>query len=850
MINLKGRMNCEKKMTVATDGGRKQCRHSAWILPAVLGVSGVAPFSQALMAQALEEVLVTASRRETSVQDLPYNITAYSMQTLKESRVTTLTDLSQTIAGVAFTDAGPTSRSDIILRGINSNATDQPSSLAVAPVSMYVGETPVFLPIQINDIARVEVLRGPQGTLYGSGSLAGLVRFIPNEPDPSAFSAEITAELGSVEEASDLDAGAFGVINVPLSDRSALRFSGGYQRFAGFIDENFIVDTGDPSSAINSPVGIPISADPSDPLLGPLSFLPEDDVNEVDMWHIRGSLLLEPSDRARVLLSYHHQEEETRGVQAHSPDFVGNVDTPPEDNPFWSPEFPVSFPTGGVVFPQNEDYEANNSFLLSEERNFDLFTADVTYDLGFASLFSTTSYYEDQSDGVGDNTGLLTLFPDFYGFIPRMVDFQTTSEKSEGFVQEFRLVSNGGERFDYVAGLFYQEIDVEEGQFQWIPGQTFYGGLVGFAGGNAEELGDLNVIGDDKTRFEDKAAFGELTWHVTDSWQVTGGIRVFDQEFDLVSNLAFPFCGSFCDNTGGTLGNTFVESSSTVNDEILKLNSSYAISDSLNVYATYAEGFRRGGSSGLPISGPFAGNPDLLTYQPDETKNYEIGVKGVVAGQTFSIAAFFIEWDDFQVEDSAASSGAGVVVNGDSAESRGLEVQLDGSLDMGLRYRLGYAYADSEVANDFSVIDLENSPDGPVPVAIIEANKGDPLPNAPDHSLTLGLDYEHTAPVLEGWQMRWHLNASYRSSALSQLISANPADPLPFKIDSFTMIDASINLAKAGEGLSFSLFVDNLTNELAMTGGSDRGNVGLRAEQFFVGRPRVVGLQLRYSFGG
>ena len=270
------------------------------------------------------------------------------------------------------------------------------------------------------------------------------------------------------------------------------------------------------------------------------------------------------------------------------------------------------FPTGGTVFAPNDKYDANNTFHLQSNRETDLFSVDVTYDFGFASMTSSTSYYEDGGETISDNTGLLTLFPDFYGCIPRMVDYQTTFDEINGFVQELRLVSNSEGRFDYVIGAFYQDLDFESGQFQWIPGQTLWGTLVGNPGGNAATLGDLNVIASTTTNFEDIAVFGELTWHVTDQWQVAGGVRAFDQDFSIDTSVAFPFCGLFCSNINDDLGTTFVSEQSSASDEILKFNTSYAVNDDLNLYLNITEGFRRGGSTGIPISGPFAGNPALL----------------------------------------------------------------------------------------------------------------------------------------------------------------------------------------------------------------------------------------------
>lgn len=803
------------------------------------GVSGAVDAQQA--NQALDEVIVTATRRDSSIQGIPYSISAISSTALQDSHVQSLADLTKLIAGVSFVDQGPTSRSNFVLRGINANGTDHPSTNTVAPVSTYVGETPLLLALHVDDLDRVEVLRGPQGTLYGSGSLAGTIRFIPKKPDFKGVHADLEGDVGSTTEASRPNGSVRGMINIPLSDTLGFRASGGYQHYAGFINENYIVKLRDPSTAKNSPIGIPVSADPNNPLLGPMEFTPLKDVNGADLWQARASLYFKPSDAFSALITYYHQEDRTRGEQAVSPYFSGSVDTPPASNIYYSPQYPVLFPTGGVVFPQNGTYDANNSFRLSENRKTDLASADLSGDFGFASITSSTSFYKDRGASITDNTGLLTLYPDFYGFLPRMVDYQSNRDEHKGFVQELRLVSRPGDAFDYVVGLFYQHLKEESGELQWIPGQTLYGTLVGNPGGNADTLGDVNAIGSTRTDFKDRAVFGELTYHITPAWQVTGGARFFKQDFNLDTQTAFPFCGIFC---GDALGNTVVVKGYSVNDHIFKLNTSYKVSNQLNVYVNYAEGFRRGGSTGIPTTGPFAGNPALLVYTPDKTKNYEIGAKGALGRINYSAAVFYIDWQNFQVDATAISSGIPIAVNGPKAKSKGVELELSGSITHGLTYQLGFSYAKAQVAQSFEVFDLTTSQDL---VAVVSGKSGDPLPNAPKTSATLALDYTHALPMADGWDVRWHVNGAYRSSTLSKLASTDPAASPPFEISSFSLWDASVNLSNRG-GVYASLYAQNIFNQLAITGGQDRGTVGVRAERFFIGRPRTVGIRVGYKF--
>lgn len=821
---------------------------SALVLGTGTSLFGLATAHAEDQTPAVDEVVVSATRRDTAIQDIPYNITAISATRLEDNHVQSIADLTKMISGISFVDSGPAARSNIVLRGINANATNQQGNTGplstVSPVSTYIGETPLFLSLQVDDIERVEVLRGPQGTLYGSGSLAGTLRLIPKKPDPSGFHAEVSGDVAGVDETDQLNRSFSAMVNIPVASTAALRLSAGYEHYAGFIDENYIVKLGAPSTAIHSPVGIPVPADPNNPIFSGLVFNPRQNANDANLWHVRASFLFQPSEAFSALLSYYHQVDTSYGVQAHSPNFSGSVDTPPADNPYYSANYPVSFPTGGTVFPHNQNYDANDSFLLDQKRHADLVSADLSYSLGFASVNSSTSYYKDVGNNVQDGTGLLTLYPDFYGFIPRMVDFETTSDEEKGIVEELRLVSSSGGLFDYVLGLFYQKIDSTTGEMQWVPGQTYFGGLTGYAGANADTLGDVNVIGAGSTTFKDRAIFGELTWHITPAWQVTGGLRVFKQDFSIYNSTAFPFCGPACSSIDDQLGTTVTQKGYAVNDHISKLNTSYKLSDALNVYFNYAEGFRRGGANGLPVSGPFAGNPALLVYKPDKTRNFEVGAKGRLGPVRYSAALFYINWDDFQVDATSIAAASQIAVNGSKARSKGIELELDGNLSQHLTYTLGYSYARAEVARDFTVDDLDTS--GQL-VGLVTSKAGDPLPNAPRTSATAAADYTHAAPLLSGWNMRWHVDASYRSSTLSQLLSTNPDNPPPFKIPGFTIWDASVNLYDTG-GLYTSLYVQNLFNALGETGGTDRGAVGIRAEQFFIGRPRTVGLKVGYSF--
>jgi len=194
------------------------------------------------MSQAvLEEVVVTATRRAESVQDVPYNISAVSGDFLDKANVSSLGDLAKLVPGLNFNDRGSRSQmfsSGIIMRGMNTDRLGRINAplATVSPVSTYIGDTPVFVNLDLMDLDRVEVLRGPQGTLYGSGSLGGTIRYIPNEPSLDGFSGEFQAGGSEFEDASDPNYKFKGILNIPITDSLALRLNGKYSDEAGFID--------------------------------------------------------------------------------------------------------------------------------------------------------------------------------------------------------------------------------------------------------------------------------------------------------------------------------------------------------------------------------------------------------------------------------------------------------------------------------------------------------------------------------------------------------------------------------------------------------------------------------------
>ena len=205
-------------------------------------VSAALAGSQSAAAQELEEIVVTATRRATTVQDVPYNVSAYAGDSLEQREITALGEFVRHVPGLSFNDVGlreAGNNSTLVMRGLSaepqSGAGEIPN-LARPTVSTYVGETPVYYSLKLTDIERIEVLRGPQGTLYGSGSLGGTLRIIPRKPDTSRFESRVRAGGSSTADADDLNYDVDAMLNVPIGDSAAFRLSAGYEQVAGFVD--------------------------------------------------------------------------------------------------------------------------------------------------------------------------------------------------------------------------------------------------------------------------------------------------------------------------------------------------------------------------------------------------------------------------------------------------------------------------------------------------------------------------------------------------------------------------------------------------------------------------------------
>jgi iron complex outermembrane recepter protein len=804
--------------------------HLAMAISGILGAGAQLHPRPAVAAEDLEEIVVTATRRNESISDVPYNISAIGAVDIANSGVTDLEGLIHMVPGLVSPDLGTragSTNNSLIIRGLNASAVNAETQQIAAPtVSTYVDETPLFANLKMTDIARVEVLRGPQGTLYGSGSVGGTVRIIHNEPDPTTTEFDVSTRASHTENAANPNEAVEFVGNLPISDTMAFRVSGGYERLAGFTDAISVASLG--------PNAQPILADPNDPRDSGLVFTEHRGVDWSNTWYARTVLLWKPADGLKLTWTYQHQTDQSGGYSQARP-----------------------------------GYEYEQTLYMDQPGSLqtDLGAFDLSYDAGFATISSDSSYTSQSAFSQFDDTGLIESLAMYYGNYPRTLSPILDNSADKAFTQEVRVLSKNSGPWDWVTGAYYSDRKQTLAQAEpilgfasWsqLPGTGNFPGAVQppdctvqsatcpyptfgdiiqyYKGGIRPSLNsypDLNFTLDRHVTFRDFALFNETSYHFTDKWQATAGARVFWQRYDQDLTQTLPMCGPFCSQSGNAQnGLTADAQGASFRSHILKVNTSYEIAAHTLIYATWSEGFRRGGANAIP-TGPcyYCENTALLAYQPDKAYNTEIGIKGSWGrGSSYTFTLYNIEWKDPQIDAYTLVGGFEYVTNGNTARSRGVEGELTLPVSNSTKFELGYSYTDAILTSSFER--------GIVPDLV--GISGERLPGVSKEQVTAALEY--AVPINDSREFHARLDASYRSDFWTAL----PNSPTAVDLPGFALINARAGFG-FGSAWRVDAFVNNLTNQEAATAvTTNPGPIHDRAE--YVGRPRTVGLALNYSF--
>tara|TARA_R110002110_G_scaffold205066_7_gene416942 strand:+ start:64966 stop:67341 length:2376 start_codon:yes stop_codon:yes gene_type:complete len=759
----------------------------------------------------LEEVLVTATRRSESVQDIPLNITALGAELIERERISDLSDLARRVPGMTVVDQGPRSGSTLTVRGLNVDAISAPESTVGNgggdTVGIYIGEIPLYVDLSFNDMERVEVLIGPQGTLYGAGTLGGAIRYIPNKPNTEAVTAQLRGDIYDLSEANDLGYEGGVTINIPLvEDRLAIRASIDYEDDPGFIDYNFLVR----EPGVSNP-----QPDFSDPAAVRQNLRSKEDVNTVETTSGRFAVRY-TGDRLDSTLTYYYQESEIGGRQINHAD---------------------SFGTG--------DYESAHRYEEPSKRKTDLIALELVADLGFAELTSATGYSEYSEQGQRDQTDLLLAFEYGYEEFPGFSSFTREDQNEERFNQELRLVSTSDSPLNWIVGAFYNDFSIKQLNQEFTPGFDQF--AVDNFGGiqlRPDSLEYYEIVEDEIT---ETAVFGEIGYQFTDAWQVTLGARWFKFENDATRGVDLPLLNTVFGGAPSDLIDPAIQVNNVDDDDnIFKFNTSYDFNDDVMAYLTISQGYRLGGlNSVFPCPNPLPPGlqnvcalPDEVLIKSDTTLNYELGLHSQFGDSLLlNGALFYIEWDDVQVADVTQNGNLPITSNGGSATSTGLEVSGQWYLSQALSFTGSYAYTIAELTED-----------APGLVGGEDAFDGDRLPGTPEHQGSLAANY---ALQLEGGsQVELDWSMTFTSDVLTKVGGRNFGEELP----GFALHNVSASWFK--DSWRLTLYADNVFDRYAVTGVRDDvsfirevGQFDLRRYYNNVVRPRQVGLRMIYNFG-
>ncbi len=743
----------------------------------------------------LEEIVVTARKRVESTLDIPINITAFSGEGLERLKARDFVDFAGQVPGLQFQDLGPGDK-EYIIRGINAKG---PSTVGV-----YYDEGVIAgsnqedgggrnIDIKLIDIERIEVLNGPQGTLYGANSMAGTIKFIPNKPSAEKLEGFIELDISDTSEGSD-NYTANGMVNIPLGETAAARVVGWKADNSGYIDQPRIA-------------------------AGPRS-----DINAEETDGGRVMLRFQPNDRMTVDASYLVQNTEVDGSSRYTPVGITSFNTDTLLPMGTIPEFidgtalgaPV--PQAQAIPPFTVTDELTNTDITSNRWSDEFYIASLTlnYEFERGSLLATTNLFDRELDFAFDSTPILLAFS-----VP-VPGITLQPQSREVWSTELRYSSNFEGPFNFVTGLFVQreefDFDVEvltilangEANGIFMPGSV--------AGGDATfDTGNTFFGVSDTLDTDYEAVFGEFYFDVSDRLELTAGLRLFQAEVSGTAETTHEF-GS----------GTSPQVATTVYDDTVtyKLSLSYDIRENQMLYGTVSTGFRPGGLNRSNL--PFApGIPE--SFEHDELINYELGYKASWRDNTvqFTGAVYFIDWSDMALQQVDASGSIPFIANVGDAEVTGLEFNLNAILS-----------ENWEIAFGGSIINAELAQDQPADAFGNNGMDGDDIPNTPGEQGYLAVSYHY--PMSSGAEFSARLDVNYRADVNTQF---NDLSQFNVNLDSYTI--SNLGLFLDYESWLFSVYVKNLDDERAQFDAisSTQDPLGIIGN-----RPRTIGASAKFLF--
>lgn len=592
------------------------------------------------------DIIVTAQRRSQTLAEVPQAISVVGGETLERQQAVSFIDYAALIPGFTVTQTNP-GESRLILRGVNTGSVG-------STVAVYVDDVPFGSSGSLSnggvlagdfdtfDIARIEVLKGPQGTLYGSNALGGVLKYVTALPNLAAL--EARAQAG-IEDTRDGGTGylANAMINVPIGDMLAVRASGYYRRNQGVVDA----------------VG-----------------LNREGVDDNESYGGRASLLFKPSDRVSVRLSALLQNIE--------------VDSPSSFTVDPRSLRPVNPITGVGTGGQRQRYQRYPELNTVDYR---LYSGALDWDLDFATLTSVTSYATQKQKQVSDistNAARGTAQAIYGGTATTAtVGLAFQSDVSlEKFTQELRLASPDSDTFEWLVGAYYTKEDSSLLQ-RFLPFNLASGALIPPAATFGPFTFQEFVIANIDANYEEIAGFGSATLHLGERFDITAGGRYSHNKQD--SLQAVIQLGNGTPQAGRSKEGVFTWS----------VAPRFEFSDNASVYGRVAKGYRPGGPNFVPAGAP-ANFP--TSFQADTLISYEFGVRAETSDRTFGIdaAVFYLDWDDILILSTVQTAAGPVGVNGNGRRARSAGVEATATLrpTAGLSVVVNGAYTDAYLRDD------------------------------------------------------------------------------------------------------------------------------------------------------
>lgn len=796
----------------------------------------------------LQQIVITATKRRTTVQTTPISITALTGAEMASRGLTTLDSIVATVPGLAVRDSGSPGTDEFEIRGLNSQGGNTSMvGLYLGPIALSAPATSEFGKVVIDpntyDLNRVEVLRGPQGTLYGSSSMGGTIRLIPNRPKLKTFEASGEEVLAHTSDGGGLNHRENGMVNIPLGRTAAVRIVGSFTHDSGWIKRLVIQDG---AVAVDSGV-YPNVSRPANFYTAPLQ-QSVSGVNTTNVDQVRAELLWKPTKNLTIypMLMY-------EGTRAGGPNEV-DVNGEPTH-----PQLPS-------VLAHYEIYNTPEP----QTNSFSLGSLHVAYDLPSISLTSDTGFWhqnsihqEDSTEEIASAIGIPVYDVSAGGIGPNASPYGqgiANQDYTRQISEEFRLASvkpirlpKG--RLQWLLGYFYQDLYSETDQVVSAPQATpVIGGTALFA-----NLQPQDIV--------QNAVYGDASWEITPHWKLAAGFRHYQYSLSQTNSQwglfsvypTPPYTQKF--NTAAS-----VAASGTIPSFTL----TYTINDNDMVYANAAEGFRLGGASQpVPVLAATAANqalnavevsnecaiqakvllstacdPNILlqapaTFKSDTVWSYELGEKSAFFHRrmTVDLSAYYEHWLHPQIE--TAMSGFNITVTGSDAAIAGLDLQVNALLPWGFRFLLSGGYTHAQF--------LFDSPLTGYPA-------GYSIPDTPKVTASGVLSWQHD--LSDRLAMFGSIEADYVGdrSEVPLVVTATlqNINQVLMTLPAYSLANLRFGLkgvTNSGDSWTAALFVNNLTNNLVLL--DPQPQMALQTEaytRFTMTQPLTAGVDVSYDF--